>query len=829
MRMEEGRKDRDCRVCPKTGRPIRRSERYRWLRWAGPIVGVSSLVWFVIRVIPKPSRASYPCQRVAAPLASGFIIWLLGIVGSTLAWRKARHLLSRSRYVLAGVFAALAVAAIWVSLSATDDTPAKAASTGVFTPSDPANTPMGVAKGIFPGRVAWVHDPMTTSWDAMSNYWWSSRFSNQGAIDILLAKAVRSVAGGTTVTDSWDRLFKDLNQRKGKGDVGYKTTEKIVVKINLNSGGSSNNLDASPQTVAALLDQLVNQVGVPQANVTLFDAQRSNISAVSGYCRPLFPNVKYNDWGGWVANMIAFSSADVSGTDVRRLPLAVVQADYFINMALLKRHSRFSANWTDGDGQTAVTLCGKNNFGTSGSPSAMHVSIRDWNRGMGRYNAIVDLTGSKYMGGNTVLYIVDGLYGGDIHNAQPRRWRIAPFNSDWPSSVFASQDPIAIDSVCLDFLQAEWGLIANADNYLHEGALADNPPSGTIYKPDGVRLASLGVHEHWNNVADKQYSRNLGTGNGIELVRVALTNPEGPVENVTRATRYDYISHAVRDANEGDTIVAAPGTYRETVDFQGKNLLVRSEDPNDPNVVAATVIGGSTQAVVFSGGEDANCILAGFTITGATQGIYCSGATPTILNCRIVGSAEAGIKLWESSNPTVANCIIAGNGGPGFDMTPLSGRFVKHNYATIAHCTIVGNRKEGILQGKPTVVNSIIYSNGAGGQTLQINTLDAVVNYCDIEGGFAGTGNISSDPCFVEPGYWADPNLPAAPDDLAAIWIGGDYHLRRNSPCIDAGDPDFALDTVIVDIDGQPRVLGDRPDIGCDEAGNKEPDPTPGL
>jgi len=46
---------------------------------------------------------------------------------------------------------------------------------------------------------------------------------------------------------------------------------------------------------------------------------------------------------------------------------------------------------------------------------------------------------------------------------------------------------------------------------------------------------------------------------------------------------------------------------------------------------------------------------------------------------------------------------------------------------------------------------------------------------------------------------------------------------------IDAGDPDFALDAVIVDIDGQPRVLGDRPDIGCDEAGNKEPDPTPGL
>jgi hypothetical protein len=55
---------------------------------------------------------------------------------------------------------------------------------------------------------------------------------------------------------------------------------------------------------------------------------------------------------------------------------------------------------------------------------------------------------------------------------------------------------------------------------LHEAALADNPPSGTFYDPedDGTAMASLGVHEHWNNPADKQYSRNLGIGAGIELI-----------------------------------------------------------------------------------------------------------------------------------------------------------------------------------------------------------------------------------------------------------------------------------------------------------------------
>ena len=38
----------------------------------------------------------------------------------------------------------------------------------------------------------------------------------------------------------------------------------------------------------------------------------------------------------------------------------------------------------------------------------------------------------------------------------------------------------------------------------------------------------LGVHEHWNNPVDKQYSRNLGTGNGIELVSI----PEDLVKSV---------------------------------------------------------------------------------------------------------------------------------------------------------------------------------------------------------------------------------------------------------------------------------------------------------
>ena len=147
------------KICPKTGRRIEREREHRWASWVLPFVGLASLLWFLIRVIPKPSRAAYPCQRAAFPLASGFVVWLTGIIVSSLAYRKARRLAGRARYVAAGLFAAVAVAAIWSSINITADTGAGAA----FVPIDPPNSPIGVGKGIYPGRVVWVHDPSATN------------------------------------------------------------------------------------------------------------------------------------------------------------------------------------------------------------------------------------------------------------------------------------------------------------------------------------------------------------------------------------------------------------------------------------------------------------------------------------------------------------------------------------------------------------------------------------------------------------------------------------------------------------------------------------------
>ena len=63
------------------------------------ILGIISTIWFLIRVIPKPSRAAYPCMRVAAPIMSGFVLYLLSLGGITLIFRNTRRGLYKVRFI----------------------------------------------------------------------------------------------------------------------------------------------------------------------------------------------------------------------------------------------------------------------------------------------------------------------------------------------------------------------------------------------------------------------------------------------------------------------------------------------------------------------------------------------------------------------------------------------------------------------------------------------------------------------------------------------------------------------------------------------------------
>ena len=405
--------------------------------------------------------------------------------------------------------------------------------------------PIGEAQGIHPGRVVWVHDPQVTDWKGPGDgHWYEGNRTKQERVDVMMSQAILELTGESSVIKAWDKLFRHLNQARGKGDVAYKPGEKIVIKPNwvgmIWREGTVNPetytlikrqdyMNTSPQMILALIRSLVEGVGVRQADVAVCDSLAYLVHEYYDILHGEFPKVQYVDFAGKfgriqvkMSTVPLYWSCRPRGSAPDYVPETFSGAEYVVNFATLKAHSA-----------TGVTLCGKNHFGSLVRWPAQQ-GYYDMHRNSCAkqteiYREQVDLMGHSHLGGKTVLHLIDGLLSG-VHpiDQGPRKWSSPPFNGNWTSSVLASQDPVAIDSVGFDFVWTEYEdhpRRPGVDDYLHEAALADNPPSGTFYDPDHAtpvkRLASLGVHEHWNNPQEKKYSRNLGTGNGIELVTVA--------------------------------------------------------------------------------------------------------------------------------------------------------------------------------------------------------------------------------------------------------------------------------------------------------------------
>ena len=391
-----------------------------------------------------------------------------------------------------------------------------------------ANDPKGEGKGIFPGRVVWSHAPGTATWNETDGFWFDDQWNNQKNCDWLVQKSLTELTGQKNETRAWNALFTYFNRARHKTG-GYKNGEKIAIKINGNNTYSHDNseeLNVSPHMLLSLLRSLVNQGKVPQNMITVAEPSRYITDNVYLKCSKEFPNVIYMDHDGgagrtkatYVEKAIPYSADN--GPVAQGLATPFIEADYVINMALLKGHV--------GQG---VTLCGKNWYGATSIHSDwrknFHNNFNQDKNGKPKYIIFVDFMGHKDLGGKTMLYLIDGLYGSEKVNGKPSgKWKMAPFNGNWPNSLLASQDPVAIDAVGLDFLSSEWPAMADidyADTYLIEAATIPNSPSGTKYDPeqDGSFLNhSLGVMEHWNNAKDKKYSRNFGKKEGIELVRV---------------------------------------------------------------------------------------------------------------------------------------------------------------------------------------------------------------------------------------------------------------------------------------------------------------------
>jgi uncharacterized protein (DUF362 family) len=483
-------------------------------------------------------------------VGGGFIAYLLATIGLLPFLHKFKHKLAKHRVA---VFSILAIPLLLVGAGLASKYIPTAVSNFGFVPLDAANQPIGEAKGYFPGRVAWVQDRKATRWDGVSGYWWDDGGTDPVVVENMLTRSLQLYSGEPAAADAWEALFQHFNTIHGRGSIGYQPGEKIVIKINSNQDSGQtwdNGGFHSPQLIYSLVNQLINVVGVAGSDITIADPSRYIGDPIYDRIRsnpaPDFGNIKFVVKPSLVKNGRIAAVQDYTKpihfvkpypTDpnicIHYPPHSYTQATYLINLALLRSHSLFG-----------VTLTAKNHFGSvfngeEFKPQKLHGSGITANPAneLGNPHCHPVLIGHDELGGKTLLYIIDSLYTA-IYQGSKTIVKWQTLGNDWCSGLLVSQDPIAIDSVALDFLRSEPNmqvapLNENVCNYLHEGALANDPPSGAFYDPDndGIRLQSLGAHEHWNNAVDRKYSRNLGTGNGIELVKdvseLSLRTPAG--------------------------------------------------------------------------------------------------------------------------------------------------------------------------------------------------------------------------------------------------------------------------------------------------------------
>ncbi len=179
------------------------------------------------------------------------------------------------------------------------------------------------------------------------------------------------------------------------------------------------------------------------------------------------------------------------------------------------------------------------------------------------------------------------------------------------------------------------------------------------------------------------------------------------------------------------------------------------------------------------------------TLTAIGGGFYIEYSSPFTLTNNVIAQNYA--------NTRGGGLYVYGHGD--YDST---GELVNN---TIAQNNLGGGGEGVYLTGASTLTltNNIvvshtwgIYASGSSTATARYTLFYGNTDDTGGHGVINSTNAVIGDPLFANPTGW-------------------DYHLRTDSPCIDAGDPAGVPPAPPTDIDGDPRPIGARVDIGADE------------
>jgi hypothetical protein len=343
--------------------------------------------------------------------------------------------ISRRRFIRILQYTGIGALIGWKGQKTLPTPPASQSLTGMGgqTPSRP----------FFPGRLVHVYDSEATSWDYVTG--WYGYYVDQNVVDAMMEEGLLRLTSAKTVASAWKRLLPN-----------YTTGQTFAIKVNSNNyspGGPDPDpeINALIEPVNALIRTLL-MFGVQPAEIYVYDVNNGwhsgALAPLSFISRCLYPGVNFVSHYG---NPDPFSSTEFvkfnppGSPSIPDLAIGnvVVDADYLINMFIPKAHSL-----------AGVTLGFKNHLGSINQCERVHVYLPYHYYYNPSYSTLLDILMNPHFAPKTVLNICDGLFGSwaGVGGAPPR-W--ITFGNNAPKSIFLSTDPVAIDSVLTDFIEAE--------------------------------------------------------------------------------------------------------------------------------------------------------------------------------------------------------------------------------------------------------------------------------------------------------------------------------------------------------------------------------------
>jgi predicted outer membrane repeat protein len=319
---------------------------------------------------------------------------------------------------------------------------------------------------------------------------------------------------------------------------------------------------------------------------------------------------------------------------------------------------------------------------------------------------------------------------------------------------------------------------------------------------------------------------------------------------------YSSVQEGINNAQDGDTILVAKGTYHENINFLGKKIVLASHFilKGDTALISKTILDGSksdnkdsASVVKFISGEDSSSAIIGFTIQNGSGvlllkpngyggggiickssspqiiqniiknnsayayggGIYCQDGSPRIIQNQVMENGTnyyGGGIFCKSASPKIEENILQSNSakygrGGGihcYSATPL----VKRNLILDNECYLEGGGVCCESSSAALIINNTFVGNrgvvGSGIGCIKSSAPEIVNNIISFGQGVSLWCDKSSNPLITHNDFWKTlgenyGNCKPPPDNLFVdpLFVNrveSDYHLKKDSPCIDSGD-----------------------------------------